>query len=252
MILVLASNSPRRKQLLSLGGWDFSVIAPQVDEQVLPGESPPDYVRRLAEKKARAAWQLLVGDGVLPRSFGFQKSKESPGGEKSRLEQAIILAADTTVACRDAASAADIILGKPADIAEAVGMLRQLRNQTHQVFTGLAVFRASDGALLTEVVATGVQMRNYSEAELQAYVATGDPFDKAGAYAIQHAEFRPVQNLQGCFANVMGLPVCHTARLLSQVACPPAADIVRGCQQALEFQCAVYSEMMAGGSRSVE
>jgi len=251
-MLVLASTSPRRKQLLALGGWDFSVIAPQVDEQVLPEESPSDYVRRLAEKKAHAAWRLLAGNGVFPRPFEFGQSDESQSWDKSSLAQAIILAADTTVAWRDAVNATDFILGKPADIAEAERMLRQLRNQTHQVFTGLAVFRASDGASLTEVVATDVRMRDYSEAELRAYVATGDPFDKAGAYAIQHAEFKPVQNLQGCFANVMGLPVCHTARLLSQMACPPAADIVRGCQQTLEFKCAVYSEIMAGESRLVE
>ena len=119
-------------------------------------------------------------------------------------------------------------------------MLRRLRGRVHQVFTGLAVLRVASEELQSEVVATDVRMREYSDEEMLAYIATADPMDKAGAYAIQHPVFNPVQNLQGCYANVMGLPVCHAARLLTQFGCPPASDIVQGCQQALEFTCPVF------------
>ena len=233
-MLVLASNSPRRKQLLALGGWDFTVVAPQVDERLFPGELPQIYVRRLAESKARAARQLLAGD--VPAMTGLIQGYS---------QETIILAADTTVVHQAAPDQSYEILGKPADAAEAEAMLRQLRGRVHQVFTGLVVLRASEAELLSEVVATDVWMREYSDEEMLAYIATADPLDKAGAYAIQHATFRPVQNLQGCYANVMGLPVCHAARLLAQFGCPPASDIVQGCQQALEFTCPVFLKAMA-------
>lgn len=234
MNLVLASNSPRRKQLLALGGWDFTIVAPYVDERVLPGEMPQDYVRRLAESKARAARLVLTGDETT-----------ETGPKKSSLQQVIILAADTTVVHRETVNENYEILGKPADAAEAEAMLRQLRGRVHQVFTGLAVLRIADERLYSEVVATDVYMRDYSDREMLAYIATADPLDKAGAYAIQHPVFRPVQNLQGCYANVMGLPVCHAARLLTQSGCPPASDIVQGCQQALEFTCPIFLTAVA-------
>lgn len=233
-MLVLASNSPRRKQLLALGGWDFTVVAPRVDERVLPGETPQDYVRRLAENKACAARQVLAEDACV-----------LVGVRKNRLEEAIILAADTTVVHRAALNQSYEILGKPADAADAEAMLRRLRGRVHQVFTGLAVMQVAGERHQSEVVATDVRMREYSDEEMQAYIATTDPLDKAGAYAIQHPVFRPVQNLQGCYANVMGLPVCHAAGLLAQYGCPPARDIVQGCQQALEFTCPVFLKAIA-------
>jgi septum formation protein len=235
-MLVLASNSPRRKQLLALGGWDFIVFAPQVDESVLARESPQDYVRRLAENKAEAARQILAGD-----------TPELGGISRNRLEETLILAADTTVVFQSAPNESYEILGKPADAAEAEAMLLRLRGQVHRVFTGLAVLRAVGDELQSEVVATDVRMREYSDEEILAYIATGDPLDKAGAYAIQHPGFRPVQNLQGCYANVMGLPVCHAARLLTQFGYPPASDIVQGCQQALDFICPVFLKVSSEG-----
>jgi len=233
-MLVLASNSPRRKQLLALGGWDFTVVAPDVDECVLPEETPQEYVRRLAESKARAARQVLRG-----------AASPVTGSDQSRIPEIIILAADTTVAHRAAFEVSFEIMGKPADAGEAEAMLRQLRGQVHQVFTGLAVLRVADDCLISEVVLTEVRMRDYSDDEMLAYIATADPLDKAGAYAIQHAVFNPVQNLQGCYANVMGLPVCHAARLLTQFGCPPASDIVQGCQQTLQFTCPVFLKAIA-------
>ncbi|HNN13856.1 MAG TPA: Maf family protein [Anaerolineales bacterium] len=213
--LVLASNSPRRKQLFGLGGWDFTVIVADVDETPLAQESPREYVLRLAQAKALA---------VQPRA-------ES---------DAIIIGSDTTVVVGNE------ILGKPVDTADAERMLKQLRGRTHQVLTGVAVLRAGDSSLLTVCSITDVPMRNYSDEEIRAYIATGDPMDKAGAYAIQHPEFQPVAAMSGCFASVMGLPLCHILRMLDQVGISPAADLPAACQELLKYQCPVSDSILRG------
>lgn len=208
-MIYLASNSPRRRQLLALGGWDFVIAAAPVDESVLPGEPPESYVCRLAEQKAWAAQESL------------------PGGK------GWVIAADTTVAGPqpDAEHAETYeILGKPVDVADARRMLRQLRDRVHQVYTGVAVLRLADGRVASASAATAVRMRAYTDAEIEAYIATGDPLDKAGAYAIQHPEFHPVQDLHGCYSNVMGLPVCLLAGRLEALGGPPAAEIVGACR----------------------
>jgi MAF protein len=214
-LLVLASNSPRRKDLLALGGWTFEVIVSNADESLLPGESPRDYVRRLAEMKARAS--------------------SARAGESQ-----IVLAADTSVVDGNA------ILGKPADPSEAKRMLRQLRGHVHQVYTGIAALRVRDGLILTDVCVTDVPMRDYSEAEIETYVGTGDPLDKAGAYAIQYSHFQPVASMSGCYASVMGLPLCHVTRLLSQMELPPLADVPIKCQTFLSYECPVFAEILRG------
>ena len=211
--LILASNSPRRKQLLALTGWDFIVSVADVDESQHKNESPADYVLRLAEKKARAV--------------------EADTNQ-------IILAADTTVVD------GEHILGKPRDSAEAVTMLTQLRGRTHQVYTGLALLRVSDGLLLTDLCVTDVPMRNYSDKEIHAYVATGDPLDKAGAYAIQHAGFNPVASMDGCYASVMGLPLCHVTRMMHRMGVEPQADVPLYCQKLLEYDCPIYKSVLRG------
>ena len=212
--LVLASNSPRRKDLLALSGWKFEIIVSDADESLLPSEAPRDYVRRLAVEKARAS---------------------SARADASQ----VVLAADTTVVDGNA------ILGKPADPSEAKRMLRQLRGRVHQVYTGIAVLRVRDGNLLTDVCVTDVPMRHYSDEEIEAYVATGDPLDKAGAYAIQHATFQPVASMQGCYASVMGLPLCHVTRLLLQMDIQPGADVPANCQSFLNYACPVFAEILA-------
>jgi septum formation protein len=214
--LVLASNSPRRRQLLSLTGWKFTVSAADVDESVSPNESPADYVLRLAETKARAA--------AVGRADADQ----------------IILAADTTVV-----DGADI-LGKPEDSAEATAMLKRLRGHAHQVYTGIALFRPRDKLLLKDFCVTDVPMRDYSDEEIDAYVQTGDPLDKAGAYAIQHPEFQPVARMEGCFASVMGLPVCHVIRLMRQIDLQPNTDFFVPCETLLEYQCPVSNAILSG------
>lgn len=213
--LVLASNSPRRKQLLALGNWNFTTIVSDVDESQLAGESPAEYVLRLAKAKAQA-----VAGRVDPES--------------------IIVGSDTSVIFNET------IFGKPVNEADAERMLKQLRGQTHQVFTGVAFYRVSDGKLLTELCITDVPMRAYSDEEIAAYIQTGDPMDKAGAYAIQHPKFQPVASMHGCFASVMGLPMCHVVRALSQLDVQPPADVPPACQKLLNYQCHISHRILQG------
>ena len=215
MSLVLASNSPRRKQLLALGGWVFRVEPAQVDENPLPGEDALAYVLRLAQSKARAiARRMSLGDTII--------------------------AADTTVVDNGE------ILGKPVDALEAESMLRRLRGSEHKVFTALAVLRCSDNLMLTDWCATDVPMRAYSDDEMRAYIATGDPLDKAGAYAIQHPDFKPVSGLDGCYANVMGLPICHLVRNLAKMGFQTTENIPHACLVELQYHCSYYPQVMAG------
>ncbi len=211
--LLLASNSPRRRQLLALGGWQFDVAVSNSDESLLPHETPEAYVRRLAEMKARA---------VI---------------ESARPEQ-IIIGSDTSVVVDGE------ILGKPADAEEAQQMLRRLRGRTHQVYTAIAIVRPADGASLTDVCITDVPMRPYSDDEISAYVASGDPLDKAGAYGIQHPHFQPVAQMDGCYASVMGLPLCHLTVLLRRMGIHPQADLPGNCQATLHYPCPVFASIL--------
>lgn len=211
--LILASNSPRRKQLLALTGWDFEVQPADINEDLLSAESPGDYVLRLAQGKAREVASMTGGSEI-------------------------ILAADTTVVDADA------ILGKPVDAAEAASMLCGLRGHTHQVYTGLAVCRSRVDKLVTDLCVTDVPMRNYPDEEMQAYIASGDPLDKAGAYAIQHPDFHPVENITGCFASVMGLPLCHLSRSLKKMGVEAQVDIPAECQSALDYDCPAWRTIL--------
>jgi len=210
---LLASNSPRRRDLLALGGLAFNATGTDVDETPLAGESPGNYVIRLAQAKARA---------VI---------------EKAHCRQ-IIIGSDTTVTADHA------ILGKPVDEADAGKMLKQLRGRTHQVYTGVAVCHMPDGKMITELCVTDVPMRAYSDDEISAYIKTGDPLDKAGAYAIQHAGFNPVESMRGCYASVMGLPLCHLTRALQKMDVAFAADMSHACQTFLKYECPVSSVIL--------
>jgi len=216
--LYLASNSPRRKELLSLIGWDFKLWSAQVDETPLPNEEGMEYVKRIARSKALAATRKIGVNGV-------------------------IIAADTTVIGRRENGKTGIF-GKPKDQNEATEMLLKLRGYTHQVLTSISISRTQDGTILCDCCATDVPMRSYSNEEIYTYVASGDPMDKAGAYAIQHAGFHPVEKLQGCYANVMGLPLCHLTRSLTQLDIPPKTDVPLTCQATLGYNCPVYSKIL--------
>ena len=209
---ILASNSPRRRELLGLTGSKFQVIPAEVDEDTRQGESASEYVLRLAESKAR-----VVGNH---QNNGF------------------IIAADTTVVDDGQ------ILGKPIDEKDAHRMLTQLRGRTHKVYTALAVMDTADGSLSTDLCLTEVPMRQYSDAEIKSYIDSGDPLDKAGAYAIQHSGFHPVENLTGCYANVVGLPLCHLARTLRRFKINMDLDFTAICRTNLRYKCSVFNSIL--------
>ncbi len=214
--LVLASSSPRRKELLELTGLEFRVTAAQIDETPHPEEEPMAYVHRLACGKAEA----------IARSQHLQ-------GE-------LILAADTTVADHGE------LLGKPMSPAEANRILLQLRHRTHQVHTALVLLDPSRGIQHWETCTSQVPMRDYSEAEIQRYIESGDPIDKAGAYAIQNKDFHPVDGFSGCMANVMGLPLCHFSRSLEHFGLKPDVNIPEACQSHLDYNCRISCRVLKG------
>ena len=193
----------------------FSVSVSDVDESQRIGEAPAKYVLRLAEAKARAA---------IP---------------EARPEH-IIIGADTAVV--DGSR----ILGKPKDMMEAASMLKRLRGHAHQVYTALAVLQMRNEKLIADLCVTDVPMRNYNDDEIETYVLSGDPLDKAGAYAIQHPGFHPVKSMKGCYASVMGLPLCHLLRVLQKMDVHPSADVPMACQSLLKYQCPVSSAILRG------
>jgi septum formation protein len=218
-MLVLASSSPRRKDLLALGGWKYTIAPAEIDEAPFPKEQPRFYVKRMAENKARAV-----------------AARYNPAD--------LVVAADTIVV--DVQNGGEQILGKPLDAVDAFNMLRQLRGRQHMVYTAIAVLLVSQSRLLTDLCATRVPMRNYADQEIDAYVSSGDPLDKAGAYAIQHEEFNPVEGLSGCYANVVGLPLCHLTRTLLKFGVQPEADVPKACQAALQYRCPVFEQILRG------
>lgn len=211
--LLLASNSPRRKELMGWTRLAFDVKPADVDESVHPGEKPEAYVTRLALLKAETAVR--------------------------RDPERLILAADTTVAD------GDDILGKPVDAADARRMLLQLRGHTHFVHTALVLVHGSHGARVTELCSTPVEMREYTEEEIDRYIQTGDPLDKAGAYAIQHAGFHPVKQMTGCYACVIGLPLCHLVRALRKSGFDAPSHVAETCQANLGYDCPVTRQILA-------
>ena len=178
--LILASASPRRAELLAAAGFAFEVRPRTVDERLKPGEDPHAHVVRLAREKAEAV------DGADP--------------------DLVVLAADTVVVIDG------LVLGKPADDGEAAVMLRRLSGRTHEVLTGVAL--RSAGRVLTDVARTAVHFLPLSAAEIAWYVASGEPRDKAGAYAIQGLASRFVDRIEGSYTNVVGLPIATVAELL--------------------------------------
>ncbi|MGD9100772.1 MAG: Maf family protein [Anaerolineae bacterium] len=178
--LILASASPRRRELLQLLDIPFEVQVPAVEERLHPGEAPAQAPQRFSRLKSRCVAQK-VGAGI-------------------------VLAADTVVVHQKE------ILGKPRDAAHARAMLRRLRGQDHRVLSGTTVMDAATGQQITALCESRVWMRFMDDAEIEAYIASGDPMDKAAAYAIQNAQFAPVERVVGCPTNVMGLPMCHVVR----------------------------------------
>ena len=216
---ILASKSPRRKTLLRNLIDPFIVVNSDVDEREIPGENPDEFVMRLAKEKA-----LKGGAGVLANS----------------LENAFVLGADTIVV--DGTE----ILGKPQDQMDAARILKQLRGKTHKVLSGIALYNLSTGEIQTRLVCTEVVMREYTDDEIQDYIASGDPMDKAGAYGIQNSDFNPAPDFFGCFANVMGLPLCHLAVLMKEMGIETDHRVAGRCQDSIDYQCPIYADVLAG------
>lgn len=211
--LILASQSPRRRELMTIAGYTFTTTTADIDETPLPDESPGDYTLRVGKLKA------LAVNNHVPNN-------------------ALVITSDTTVAYGNE------LLGKPENDAEAMATLQKLRGKQHQVYSSVTVLDRATGEIVQDLAVTNLQMRDYTDDEIQAYIDTGDPFDKAGSYAIQHKGFSPVALLDGCYANVMGLPLCHLTRTLRSFGIEPAHDVPSACQRANDIDCPVFEEIL--------
>jgi septum formation protein len=193
-MLVLASASPRRRELLAQAGYTFSVHPAHIPEDPRAGEDPIAYVTRLAREKAEAVYRELSLPGTIPK-------RERPDGQSLA-----VLGADTTVTLDNH------ILGKPEDAADAARMLRMLSGRSHRVITGVALVTAQ--AVETAAEVTAVRFLTLSDEEIAAYAVSGEPMDKAGAYAIQGQAAKWIPRIEGCYFNVVGLPLALVSTLL--------------------------------------
>ena len=192
-MLLLASASPRRRELLTQAGYTFTVAPAHIPEDPLPGESPIAYVVRLAREKAEAVYAQHAA-------------------RDNDADPLLVLGADTTVVAPNGE-----ILGKPVDAADAARMLRLLAGATHQVITGVALVSSgveAPGSLETAAEVTHVTMLTLSESEIADYIASGEPMDKAGAYAIQGRAARWIPRVHGCYFNVVGLPLSLASSMI--------------------------------------
>jgi len=196
-MLILASASPRRRELLAQTGLKFTVVAANLNEDLLPDEAAAAYVQRLAEEKAQAVWNA------------HQSSDTAD-------DPLIVLGADTCVVCDGH------ILGKPTDTADARRMLKLLSGRTHAVLTGLAA--VTNRKIARDVEVTLVTFNCLDDGEIARYIASGEPLDKAGAYAIQGYAARWIPRIEGCYFNVVGLPIARTMALLAEAETAPEAE----------------------------
>lgn len=210
--LILASGSPRRRQLLSLLGLPFVIKTANVDETQLEGEAPSELVLRVSQAKVSAVRQVRPDE--------------------------LAIAADTIVVLDGQ------VLGKPDGPDDATRMLRRLRGRPHLVYSGVSVWHPASRRMRRELGESTVWMRDYSDAEIEAYVESGDPLDKAGAYAIQHPVFAPASRVDGCWLNVMGLPLCHLGRALAYFGVVIPANIGVTCQAFNQRECQIAPDIL--------
>jgi len=201
--------------MLSWIGWFFNAVSSQVDESIGLDEPALDYVKRLALSKA---------------SIEVKDAREGD----------VIIAADTIVVLDGK------IIGKPLDPHNAYEILQLLRNREHWVVTALAVRQAGQKEILLEICQSQIQMRDYSDEEVNMYITSGDPMDKAGAYAIQNDMFHPVVNFSGCVASVMGMPLCHLERTMRKNLNYQPCNATEICQKNLKYRCPISERVMSG------
>ena len=209
----LASGSPRRQELLEIAGWRPFLNPVKIEEKPNLSEDPLSFAKRLA----------------------LEKAEKSAG-----LDGMIVLGADTIVILGDQ------ILGKPEDDRHAEFMLEALCGKVHQVITAIAIVDPGHDRFLVDTCITDVPMRVFNPNEIKSYIAAGSPLDKAGAYGIQDVEFHPVNldKMDGCFANVMGLPLCHLERALKSVGLVTPENIYIKCMEHTKYNCQVYQRIL--------
>lgn len=213
--LTLASGSPRRIDLLVLTAWSFTAVRSMAEEIAQDGEAPEAATIRLARQKACEVAE--------------------------RAGETLVLAADTLVVHQGRP------LGKPASRQEALDMLIALRGQQHHVVTSISLMDAASDREATETCVSRVPMRFYQDKEVRGYVASSSPMDKAGAYGIQDRSFGPVDlsHMEDCYANVMGLPLCHVVRGMRKLGHEPEADVPLACRAFTGYDCQVYHQILA-------
>jgi len=199
-MLILASASPRRRELLTQAGFAFEVHPAHIPEDPLPKEDPIAYVARLAREKAEAVYAELTRSAEAGPSTTLRSAQD---------DSLVVLGADTTVTLDGH------ILGKPEDAADAARMLRMLSGRTHRVITGVAVVTAAGTEVAAEV--TAVKFLTLSDEEIAAYIATGEPMDKAGSYAIQGRAAKWIPRIEGDYFNVVGLPLALVSTMLESL-----------------------------------
>jgi MAF protein len=189
-----------------------------VDESQLYGEPPTELVLRVSQTKALSVSEARPDE--------------------------LIVAADTVVVLRNE------VLGKPKDPDEASFMLHRLRGRPHLVYSGVTVWHPASRKMVCQLGESSVWMRDYDDGEIDTYVESGDPMDKAGAYAIQHPGFDPVSRVEGCWLNVMGLPLCHLGRALSRFGVLVPTDVPGTCQAFIQRDCTVSSDILGRSGRA--
>jgi MAF protein len=201
--------------MISWLGWSFQPVPSNIDESIHTGEMALEYVKRLALEKSKA-W---IDDAV---------------------DEDIIVAADTVVILDGK------ILGKPRNAQNAIEMLKSLRNRTHQVATAISVRKVGCAIPVSDLCVSMVKMRDYSDKEIDDYVASSDPLDKAGAYAIQNREFHPSVGFAGCFPSVMGMPLCHLERTLRKIEGYQQLDMAGICRKNIKYNCPITTQVLSG------
>jgi septum formation protein len=210
--LILASSSPRRRQLLPLLGLPFVLKAVDIEERPFYREPPTEFVLRMSQAKAFAVNDIRPDE--------------------------LVVAADTIVVLEGS------VLGKPVDAEDATRMLRELRARPHSVYSAVSVWRPSSKRMVSELAESQVWMRDYSDDEIARYVASGDPLDKAGAYAIQHPEFDPVAHVDGCWLTVVGFPLCYVGRALAHFGVVVPSNVPGACRAFSQRDCEVSPEVL--------
>lgn len=208
---MLASDSPRRRELLQLTGWPIMPAASDALETRRQGESPAEMTRRLALGKTEGQTGLVLGSDTVVVDGGR-------------------------------------VLGKPRSEAEARATLTELRGRSHQVVSSIAVVDRAQGIQRLDTCVSEVPMRGYDDHELEIYLSSGSPLDKAGSYGIQDHDFRPVdmEAMKDCFANVMGLPLCHLVRTMRALGHEPPRDVPQACIAHTGYDCRVFSDILEG------